>query len=117
MKDKVEVTKEFLQRVEDALSINPTSAHGLAVRKELETIVGGWKPLAGTDFKTLQPADLMELRSSDGRTGSLGVIVSLPGQDILNCIAVIDQRDGIPVFVPWREFSGWRPYELPEDPS
>jgi len=120
MNQKIEVTKDFLQRVEDALSIAPTSAHGRAVRQEIEGMLGGWKPLSdlrGRISTGRDVAEIYELLSLDGKTGVLAVSVGIPSKSPVDMLVVINTRDGIPILVDQQEFSGWRPYKFPEDPS
>jgi hypothetical protein len=108
MSNDIKVSKEFLKRVEDALSINPTSAHGLAVRKELENILGGWKP-----FSEMFPANseaLIELKS--GSSTLLAFQVRAPGKSAR--LAYVSMQESGIDWVDPEDVDGWREYKYEE---
>lgn len=121
MTDKIEVTKEFLQSVTDILKARlPISAHAQDICEKIDGMLGGWKPLSdlrGRISTGRDVAEIYELKSLDGKTGALVVSVSIPNTTPADMLVFIDQRDGVPVSVDQRKFTGWRPYVFPEEPS
>jgi hypothetical protein len=102
------------QDAEDIANILSTTNSCLCkkISDDIKCKLGGWKPLVSLTGAKLSTADVIELRSLDGKTASIAIMVNFPGQDPTDCIALLEDRDGSPCFVPYDQYSGWRPYEF-----
>jgi hypothetical protein len=120
--EQVTVSKKTLQILLQAIRglkeyerIDDNSDYGQA-EQAANAILNGWKPMSELEEHGFTPTKIVELLSLDGKTGSLAVMIAIPGQRPINSMALLDERDGTPCFVPVEQYSGWRPYVY-VDPS
>ena len=118
MEENVMVSRQDAQDIANMLSVS-SSPIARSIAAKLTSAIGGWKPLPTLrgGFGDVSVGSLIELRSLDGRTGSVAVAVQIPGQDPSDCLCLLETRDGSPCFIPHDQYSGWRCYQFDEDPS
>jgi hypothetical protein len=113
--DLLRVALQAMQGLKEHEHVDPGSKYAEA-EQSLKAILNGWKPMSELEEHGFVPTKIVELLSFDGKTGSLAVMIAIPGQRPINSMALLDERDGTPCFVPVEQYSGWRPYVY-VDPS
>lgn len=116
--DVIEVSRQRAQDIANVLSAS-NSPTVKAMASELRMAIGNWKPMSTLKggFGDTSTATLIELDALDHKTGSVAVMVRIPGQDPIDCIALLETRDSLPCFVPAEQYAGWRLFQFDDDPS
>jgi hypothetical protein len=110
MKDNVTVSRELLKKMKEFINVNTTKNDVPAFVDELDKVL--WDSIETLDQVHMGASDVIELRSLDGKTTSLAIVVSIPGEYRADCLALLKTEDGSPCFVPTDQYSGWRFYVL-----
>lgn len=114
MEEGIVITRQDAQYIKNLLRESSLD-NSKQIADDLEFKLGGWRELTPTSGGSLEKAELIELLSLDRKTGSLAVIVNIPDEYPMNCLALLETRDGKPCFVPIEQYVGWRPFEYVDD--
>jgi hypothetical protein len=114
MEEGIVITRQDAQYIKNLLRQSEID-NSKKIADDLELKLGDWRLITPIAGQSLGRAELIELLSLDHKTSSLAVIVNIPDEYPMNCLALLEERDGKPCFVPMEQYAGWRPFEYIED--